>query len=229
VKGTASKGGGRPEPTPPASAWRDVALPSGTLRLLAPSDPDSLLDALTDEEFRSKDERMPYWALVWPSSLVLAERVLAGGSLAGRRVLDLGSGVGLVGLAALARGAETTFLDWEPLALDLVRQSVAAAGKRAETLAVDWRDPPPLRPFDLVLGADVLYEERNARPVAAFLARHLVPGGEAWIADPGRRHGAGFPAVVEAAGLALVATEEAGLPDGTRATVHRIALRRIPR
>ncbi|MFM8980376.1 MAG: hypothetical protein ACKOSS_07935, partial [Planctomycetia bacterium] len=61
--------------------------------------------------------------------------------------------------------------------------------------------------FDVVLGADVLYEARNAEPVAAFLAAHLAAGGEAWLADPGRLHARDFPAVAARAGLVLRATQ----------------------
>ena len=65
----------------------------------------------------------------------------------------------------------------------------------------------PHRPFDLILGADLLYERRNVRPVAALLARHLKPGAEAWITDPGRLHARPFPALGRAAGLELLDRE----------------------
>jgi len=180
-------------------------VPSGVLAHWALADPDALLDDLTQEEFDRNDGRMPYWATVWPSALSLADAVLAGPGLAGRRVLDLGCGLGLVGLAALSRGAHVTLLDWEAVAVELARASAWASGYGAvEALACDWRAPPPLAPFDLVLGADVLYEERNAPGVAAFLASHLASGGEAWITDPDRVHAKDFEGVASRAGLAVV-------------------------
>ncbi len=48
----------------------------------------------------------------------------------------------------------------------------------------DWRSPPRLPPFDLILAADVLYEARSLPAVATFFRGHLAPGGEAWLADP---------------------------------------------
>jgi hypothetical protein len=50
----------------------------------------------------------------------------------------------------------------------------------------------------------VLYEARNAEPVARFLAAHLAEGGEAWLADPGRLHAEAFPAQAAAHGLRLL-------------------------
>lgn len=209
-----------------------MVLPHGVVDLWTLPDPDALLDAMTQEEFDRNDGRMPYWATLWPSALALADRVLADGAgLAGRRVLDLGSGLGLVGMAALARGGRVTFLDWEADAVALAVGSAWAAGfgggvGAVEGVACDWRSPPPLAPFDRILGADVLYEERNAPGVAAFVAGHLAPGAEAWIVDPGRRHAERFPEVIEAAGLALVARE--ALPPAGEArtlTLWRIARR----
>ena len=175
----------------------------GRVSLFTLADPDSLLDALTQAEFDRNDARMPYWATIWPSAVALAERVLRGPRLDGRRVLDLGCGLGLVGLAALERGAHVTFIDWEDSAVRLALASARANGHgaRADGESADWRVPPPHRPFDLVLGADVLYEARNGPAVARFLADHVAADGEAWIADPGRLHAKEFLGDAERAGL----------------------------
>ena len=103
-------------------------------------------------------------------------------------MLDLGCGLGPCGLAAGCRGARVTFLDWEPRALELVAASAGDNGWRDGTFDLvvgDWRRPPLMGKFDLILGADVLYERRNGPTVAAFITDHLQPDGEAWIADPG--------------------------------------------
>jgi predicted nicotinamide N-methyase len=199
-----------------------VVLGHGALDALVLPDPDALLDTLTQEEFDKNDGRMPYWATLWPSALALADVVLGApaagaGSLTGRRVLDLGCGLGLCGLAALARGARVTLLDWEADAVAIARAAAWAAGHGdVDAVVADWRAPPPLAPFDVVLGADVLYEERNAPAVAAFLAGHVAPGGEAWIVDPGRRHADRFEGVLAAAGLEIRA--KTPLPPRDRVT-----------
>ena len=174
------------------------------------ADPDAPLDQITQEEFDRDDERMPYFGLIWPSAESLVSKVLAGPRLDGRRVLDLGCGLGPCGFAAVRRGAHVTFFDWEPRALEIVAASARAGGVPDEAVDLvvgDWRAPPRFGPFDLILGADVLYEPRNAPAVAAFLPRHLQPDAEAWIADPGRLHARGFPELAAAEGLELVSSE----------------------
>jgi predicted nicotinamide N-methyase len=176
-------------------------------------DPDALIEQTTQEEFDGTDERMPYFGMIWPSAESLAAGILAGPRLDGRRVLDLGCGLGLCGLAARQRGARVTFFDWEPRALEIVAASIqrqeadADSAPAAELLVGDWRTPPPMGLFDLILGADVLYEERNGPAVVAFLAAHLEPGGEARISDPGRRYAGDFPSLAGEAGLELIASE----------------------
>jgi len=194
-----------------------VPLTHGAVEMFTLPDPNALLDDLTQEEFDRNDGKMPYWATPWPSALALADVVLGDPrGLAGRRVLDLGCGLGLVGMAALARGARVTFLDWEADAVALAVASAWAAGfGSVEGVVADWRSPPPMAVFDRVLGADVLYEARNGPAVARFLAGHVGPEGEAWVADPGRLHAERFPDDLGAAGLGLV--ERRALPPAAEA------------
>ena len=117
-----------------------------------------------------------------------------------------------------------TFLDWEESAVRLARASAYAGGYSAVTaLAADWRSPPPLAAFDLVLAADVLYEARNGPAVARFLAAHLAPAGEAWVVDPGRLHAKDWPGDLASAGL-NVRAEEALAPcgDAKRLTLWKV-------
>lgn len=153
---------------------------------------------------------MPYFGLVWPAAESLVAKLLTGPRLDGMRVLDLGCGLGAAGFAAARQGARVCFFDREPRALDIVGASAGAPAWRGSTLDVvvgDWRTPPPLGPFDLILGADVLYDRDTAPAVAAFLARHLRPGAEGWLADPGRVNAEGFARTARDAGLELAGTE----------------------
>ena len=204
-----------------ALRWQELRAPRGdgdardagetSFGLWVPTrDLDALLDELTPEEFLRSDERMPYLGTIWPAAESLAAKVLAGPRLDGRHALDLGCGLGACGFAAARRGARVTFFDWEPRALEIAAASAREQGRPPATFDFvlgDWREPPPLGPFDLVLGADLLYERRNAPAVAPFLARHLKPGAEAWIADPGRPHAQLFTALAREAGLELLGSE----------------------
>ena len=174
------------------------------------ADPDALVDRATPAASGPGDGSMPYFGLVWPAGESLVAKILTGPPLDGARVLDFGCGLGACGFAAARLGARVTFFDREPRALAIVRASARASEWQAETfdfVVGDWHAPPPLGTFDLVLGADVLYDRHSGTAIAAFLAHHLGPGAEAWLADPGRVHAEGFPNEARDAGLELVGTE----------------------
>jgi predicted nicotinamide N-methyase len=186
------------------------------LVLSRPDDPESLID----EERFGIDEFMPYWAELWPSGIALARHVV-GLPLGETRVLELGCGLGLPSLAAALAGAHVLATDWAPEALALLEANAAANGIRVETAVLDWRFGAPGGPFDLVLGADVLYEARNAEPLLALLAEAVADGGVAIVADPGRRHAPAFFEAATAAGWAARAVEMEELPGGGITVLRR--------
>jgi predicted nicotinamide N-methyase len=128
---------------------------------------------------------VPYWAVLWRSGVALA-RELDGQQLDGRRIIELGCGLGLPSLAAARAGAEVLATDMDAEAVELLERNAAGNGVRLETSVMDWSrsDEVVARgPFDLVIGADVLYERQSVAPLLSLLPR-LAP--EAWIVDPGR-------------------------------------------
>ena len=146
-----------------------------------PDDPESLID----EERFEEDEFLPYWAELWPSGLALAGYV-GTLDLAGRRVLEVGCGLALPSFAAALAGADVLATDWAPEALELDEGNAAANGlvsrRRSWTGA---RRAPRVPAFDLVLAADVLYEERNAVPLLGLLAAATVRGATLSSQIPG--------------------------------------------
>jgi predicted nicotinamide N-methyase len=146
---------------------------------------------LIDEDDYARDERLPYWADLWPSARMLAAE-LAARHLAGMRVLELGCGVGLPAIVAALGGARVLATDWYGEALGCARANADSNGATIETMLVDWRSPPAAlvarAPFDLIVGADVLYEQRNGIALAALLPPLAGSHTEVVIADPRRPH-----------------------------------------
>lgn len=186
-------------------------------------------DALIDEAEFDRDERLPYWADLWPSAIALARHV-AELELAGKRVAEVGCGVGLPAMAALSNGAEVTVTDHYEAALDFAAHNAREnTGGEVATAMLDWRVPETwegVGPFDVVLGADVLYERRNTQPLASVVEALLAPGGAALFADPGRREAGEFLAEMERRGFASDATQRTveGEPE-VKSTIHRLRRR----
>ena len=160
-----------------------VALEGRDLRLLAPRDSDALLD----EEAFEHEEFLPYWAELWPSAVALA-RVVARRPLTGRRVLELGCGLGLPSIAAALGGGRVLATDWSPEAVAMTADNAARNDAPLETAVFRWDDPPEALgpPWTLVLASDVLYEPRNVGLLLALLPRVTAAAGEVWLSDPGR-------------------------------------------
>jgi predicted nicotinamide N-methyase len=148
-----------------------------------PADSEALL---TDEAF-AREEFLPYWADLWPSAIELAHAV-ARKDMKSRRVLELGCGLALPGIAAALAGGRVTVSDWAPDALEFARGNARRNGVELEVLEAGWAAPEPLvedAPWDVVIAADVLYEQRNVDQLLRLLPR-LVEGGPVMLADPGR-------------------------------------------
>lgn len=150
--------------------------------------------AETDPDFGS-----PYWARPWGGGLALARHVLDHPELvAGRRVLDLGAGSGLVAIAAALAGAgEVRAVDVDPYAVTAARLNAAANGVSIEAAQADLLDldPPDV---DLMLVGDLFYDPGLATRVEAFLRRCRAAGIAVLIGDP-------FRAPLPAERLAVVA------------------------
>jgi predicted nicotinamide N-methyase len=117
---------------------------------------------------------------------------VAGLELSGWNVLELGCGLGLPALAAALRGAEVLATDWADDAIELLRRNAERNGISLQAVLVRWNEPESLlrvAPWDLVLGADLLYETRNAEQLAALLPEL---GGEILLAEPGRPYAKDF-------------------------------------
>ena len=133
------------------------------------------------------DGAAPYWAYPWAGGLALARHFAAHPELvAGRRVLDLGAGSGLVGIAAARAGAVASAAEVDPLGRAAIALNAAANGVRLPLVDIEiTAGGAPA--FDLIAAGDVFYAAEVARLMLPFLERCAAAGIAVLVGDPARR------------------------------------------
>ena len=146
----------------------------------------------TEEELGAMNVPPPYWAFAWAGGQALARHLLDNpGIVAGRSVLDLGSGSGLAGIAAAkANASRVLAADIDVFAQTAIGLNAAANAVRLKVNGDDMLDDAP-GPFDVVLVADLFYERPLAARVLAFADAALAQGAHVLAGDPRRSY---FPA-----------------------------------
>lgn len=132
----------------------------------------------------------PFWAFAWAGGQALARHLLDDPDLvAGRSVLDLATGSGLVALAAARAGASTVIAnDIDPLSLAATQVNADANGVRVITVEKDLLDPGTEHEAGVVLAGDVFYSRDMAARVLPFLRRAADRGALVLVGDPGRAY-----------------------------------------
>jgi predicted nicotinamide N-methyase len=165
----------------------DLMIAGIAFRILRVSDTNALLETIDPETF-ALDERLPYWAELWTSAIVLAEWCIQSGAVCRKDVLEIGCGLGLPGIAAARAGARVVMTDYDQDALRFARYN--ALVNVPETMPtfnlMDWRAADYEGRFDFLLGSDIIYEQRNFLPLLYAFSRLLRPRGTVVLTDPDR-------------------------------------------
>ncbi|MEJ5252220.1 MAG: methyltransferase domain-containing protein [Chthonomonadetes bacterium] len=174
-----------------------------TFRLTAVRSVDDLITEST-----SADE-IPFWAVPWHASVGLCQFLCASPELVrGKRVLELGTGLGLCGIVAQWLGAQVTLSDYQPDALEFALWNASQNGiHNVQTLLADWRRFPEVEPFDVVIAADVLYERHLHASLQKVLMKTTDLHSRVFIADPWRDPAWEFIVQMEQAGWQVDFTE----------------------
>src|SRR5262245_47850795 len=210
-----------------------VILHDRTFLIERPEDSDKLLDLPAIEAANKIDDYMPYWADIWAGSRMLARAVLREPweqfPLNGAdklEALELGCGLGVAGVAALARGLRVIFSDYDRTALRFAANN-ARLNQFTDfsTLELDWRHPPADLKVPVILAADLIYEMRNIDPILNLICNVLLPGGICLLTDPDRTPAPRFRKRLMDLSLPYTTRfVRAGEPGGTRikGTLYRI-------
>ncbi|MCS7228434.1 MAG: protein N-lysine methyltransferase family protein [Candidatus Kryptonium sp.] len=137
----------------------------------------------------SSNDKIPFWIEVWPSAIALAEFILESDEFTGKKVLDLGCGLGLTSVALGLKKAIVTATDYEMIALQYARRNyIRNIGneENARFIYLDWRHPNISEKFDFVIGADIIYERNLFPDLIRLLEIAMRDDSVCYLSDPNR-------------------------------------------
>ncbi len=209
-----------------------VLVEDRTFLIERPGDSDRLLNDQTVRAAFAVDEFLPYWADLWPAARMLAKALLREpwpkqSEAHPLHALEVGCGLGLPGVVALALGLRVTFSDYDATALQFAAANARLNGffDGFDTLQMDWRFPPEGRQYPVILASDLIYEMRNIEPLVALIQKLLAPGGVCLLTDQDRVPSHVLREKLRSEGLPFTTqTMRAGEPGGRRlkGTLYRI-------
>lgn len=178
-----------------------------------------------------QDEQIPYYAELWPSAMVMARYLRQQSELiAGKRVLEIGCGLGLAGAAAGRGGAEVLLTDYLEDALHLAALNWwSIVGTEPQVALLDWREPEVDFLPEVILAADVAYEARNYEPLFACFDELLPANGLILLTEPGRSFARPFLEELPRRGFAVERSVQAQPFRGMTYQVGLYQVRRLAR
>lgn len=177
--------------------------------MIVPADPDALFGQVEEADQLGEAEPDIYWAALWPAAIPMATAMLNSELPRGTHALELGTGIGLPGIAASARGCTVTVSDYVPISVALAVHNAQRNGLSVRGLLLDWREPQDER-FPLILGADILYDANRHGDLLNVLDKMLCEDGQCWIGDPGRYHFRKFIDRAASRGFVVRVRDESG-------------------
>ena len=154
----------------------------------------SLLLNKTHADISFTDERMPYWADLWPSAIALSEYITEHSAIVKNQdVIELGCGLGLPGMVASNLGGKVLMTDYLEEALSFARlnweQNLSSV---FNSELVDWRNIDDKKKYDIVLASDVAYENRSFQPLLIALKSLVKKNGRILLSEPNRKFSSPF-------------------------------------
>lgn len=153
---------------------------------------DQICEALTEEEQKDPfaEDLCPYFGILWPAAEGLSIYLNDHPEIVkNKTVLELGSGLGYPSLVATHLGGKVLTTDYHPDVEEYFKRNLRHSSLVCDYRRLNWReDMTDIGQFDVVMGSDVLYENKHAREVAKGLIRFMKPGGKILLSDPGRNY-----------------------------------------
>jgi len=129
-------------------------------------------------------QHFPLWAKIWKASWILADTMAAATPDSDKHVLEIGGGIGLVGITAAAFGHCITMTESDDHAINFARANAALNGvNNLKCLKLDWNKPSINSRFDMIIASEVVYKEKDFKPLENLFRTCLAPAGEIVLAS----------------------------------------------
>ena len=130
----------------------------------------------------------PLWAKIWEASYLLADHLAQRKAEAGKRYLEIGCGLGVVGIVVSCFGHDVTMTEGDRHALQFARANALINHCEEEKIIeLDWNRDLLEGRFDCIFGSEVAYHERDFDPLLRLFRTLLKPGGEIILISEARR------------------------------------------
>jgi len=135
----------------------------------------------------------PLFGIIWDSGMVLSHFIFDF-NIIGKRILEVGCGIGLASLLLNYRLADITATDYHPEVESFLLENIKLnSGKNIPFVRTGWEDKESdLGKFDLIIGSDLLYERNHPELLSVFINQHAKNDCEVILVDPGRGNHAHF-------------------------------------
>lgn len=159
-----------------------ISISGRSLRCLRIADLDEIfLDRLGTGDLNGAE--LPYWGKIWEASILLAAYMDAQPVVPGRQILEIGTGLGVSGLFAAARGHDVTLSDYKEEILRFVRANVMLNNlNNVSIIEVDWTKPGSGQLYDWIIGSEIVYHRPTYDNLVQFLEQSLKPDGTIFLA-----------------------------------------------
>jgi EEF1A lysine methyltransferase 3 len=153
-----------------------------TMRILQLTDFEQYIEDFVEHSL-SEAVELPYWAKIWDATLLLAYFLGKQPVIRGQRVLEIGAGLGVAGIYAALCGHNVTISDDSQEALLFARAN-ALLNDCPQVMArkLDWRHPDLSDQFDVIIGAEVVYDRQLYPDLVQFFCSVLKPQGIIFLA-----------------------------------------------
>lgn len=136
---------------------------------------------------------LPFWGKIWEASILMAAYLAAQPVVTGRRILEIGSGMGVSGLFAAACGHEVTLSDYKEDIIRFIRANALLNNlDNVSIIELDWNRPPPEERYDWIIGSEVVYHRATYDGLVRFLRDALKPEGTIFLAKSTELPASGF-------------------------------------